>query len=199
MLEHLNSKPQAPTRVVVVGATGFVGGAVAARLEAEGIPVVRLGRKDVDLSAANASAMLAKLLRPSDAVVAVAARAPCKNADMLVQNMVIARAIAGALSDASVSQVINISSDAVYADAAAPLTEGSCAAPATLHGAMHLAREVVFSSEISAPLTILRPSLLYGALDTHNSYGPNLFRRLAEKASLSCSTGKERSAGTTST
>jgi nucleoside-diphosphate-sugar epimerase len=181
VLDHLNSRPQAPARVVVVGATGFVGGAVAARLEAEGIPVARLGREDVDLGAPNARTTLTKLLRPSDAVVAVAARAPCKNADMLVQNMIIARAMVGALSDARVSHVINISSDAVYADAAAPLTEESCAAPGTLHGAMHLAREVMFSCEISAPLTILRPSLLYGALDTHNGYGPNLFRRLAEK------------------
>lgn len=181
MLEHLNSRPKAPTRVVVVGATGFVGGAVAARLEAEGISVVRLGRKDVDLSAPNARTTLAKLLRPSDAVVAAAAQAPCKNADMLVQNMIIARALVGALSDARVSHVLNISSDAVYSDAATPLTEKSCAAPGTLHGAMHLAREVMFSGEISAPLTILRPSLLYGASDTHNSYGPNLFRRLAEK------------------
>jgi nucleoside-diphosphate-sugar epimerase len=44
---------------------------------------------------------------------------------------------------------------------------------------MHLAREVMFRNEVKAPLAILRPSLLYGAADPHNGYGPNRFRRLA--------------------
>ena len=45
---------------------------------------------------------------------------------------------------------------------------------------MHLARELMFRSEVKAPLAMLRPSLLYGAGDPHNGYGPNRFRRLAE-------------------
>jgi nucleoside-diphosphate-sugar epimerase len=68
----------------------------------------------------------------------------------------------------------------VYADSDRPLTEASCASPGSLHGAMHLAREVMFR-ELKAPLAILRPSLLYGAADPHNGYGPNRFRRLAAK------------------
>jgi nucleoside-diphosphate-sugar epimerase len=181
MLEHMNPTPQKPSRAVVAGAAGFVGGAMATRLEREGIPVLRLGRRDVDLCAPGARAQLAGLLRPGDAFVAVAARAPCRNADMLVENMIMARAMAGALADAQVSHVVNVSSDAVYADIAEPLTEASCAAPGTLHGAMHIAREMIFASEIKAPLAILRPSLVYGFLDPHNGYGPNRFRRLAEK------------------
>src|SRR2546423_1237532 len=46
---------------------------------------------------------------------------------------------------------------------------------------MHLAREVMFRAEVKVPLAILRPSLLYGAADPHNGYGPNRFRRLAAK------------------
>jgi nucleoside-diphosphate-sugar epimerase len=80
---------------------------------------------------------------------------------------------------ASASHVVNISSDAVYADSSGPLTERSCAEPGSLHGAMHLAREVMFRAEVKAPLAVLRPSLLYGAADPHNGYGPNRFRRLA--------------------
>jgi nucleoside-diphosphate-sugar epimerase len=86
-----------------------------------------------------------------------------------------------ALASVPVSHVINISSDAVYADSSAPLTESSCASPGSLHGAMHLAREVMFASEVKAPLANLRPSLLYGAADPHNGYGPNRFRRHAAK------------------
>jgi nucleoside-diphosphate-sugar epimerase len=46
---------------------------------------------------------------------------------------------------------------------------------------MHLAREVMLGSEVKAPLAILRPSLLYGAADPHDGYGPNRFRRLAAR------------------
>jgi UDP-glucose 4-epimerase len=181
MLEHHSSKPAKPARVVVCGASGFVGGAVASRLERDGIPVLRIGRKEADLAAPDAHDRLAALLRPGDAFVAAAARAPVKNADMLVENMVMARAMVRALSKATVAHVLNISSDAVYADSDKPLTEGSCASPGSLHGAMHLAREVLFRSELKAPLATLRPSLLYGAADPHNGYGPNRFRRLAAK------------------
>lgn len=181
MLEHHTSKPEKPARVVVIGAAGFVGGAVAARLEKDGVPVLRVSRPEVDLLAPDAHVRLARLFRQTDCVVAAAAKAPVKNADMLVENMVMARAMVRALSSSPVSQVVNISSDAVYADSAAALTERSCASPGSLHGAMHLAREVMFQSELKSPLAILRPSLLYGAADPHNGYGPNRFRRLAAK------------------
>jgi len=177
MLEHLNPEPRKPARVVVIGAAGFVGNAVAARLERDGVPVLRVGRNDVDLATADAAEKLSKIINATDAVVAAAAKAPVKDSAMLVDNMIMARAMVRAL--ASASHVVNISSDAVYADSSGPLTERSCAEPGSLHGAMHLAREVMFRAEVKAPLVILRPSLLYGAADPHNGYGPNRFRRLA--------------------
>jgi nucleoside-diphosphate-sugar epimerase len=177
MLEHLNSSPQKPARVVVIGAAGFVGNAVAARMENDGVSVLRVGRKEVDLLAPDAADKLLKIIKEGDAVVAAAARAPVKDSAMLVENMIMACAMVRAL--ASVAHVVNISSDAVYADSDRPLSESSCAEPGSLHGAMHLAREVMFRNEVKAPLAILRPSLLYGAADPHNGYGPNRFRRLA--------------------
>jgi nucleoside-diphosphate-sugar epimerase len=177
MLEHLNSSPQKPARVVVIGAAGFVGGAVAKRLEQDGIPVAKISRREVDLLAPDAAERLSKIFQSGDAVVAAAAKAPVKDSAMLVENMIMARAMVRAL--ASVAHVVNISSDAVYADSDQPLTESSCAEPGSLHGAMHLAREVMFTTEVKAPLALLRPSLLYGAADPHNGYGPNRFRRLA--------------------
>jgi UDP-glucose 4-epimerase len=59
------------------------------------------------------------------------------------------------------------------------LTEASATAPDSLHGVMHLARETMFLAEVSAPTAFLRPTLIYGARDPHNGYGPNRFRRLA--------------------
>jgi UDP-glucose 4-epimerase len=179
MLVHLNSSFARPARVVVMGAAGFVGGAIARRLARDGVPVLALGRKEVDLCAAGAAAQLASLLRPDDAFVAVSARAPCKNADMLVENAVIATAMSAALTQSPVAHVVNIGSDAVYADSADPLTESSCASPNSLHGAMHLSREVVLRSTLKSPFATLRPTLIFGAGDPHNGYGPNRFRRQA--------------------
>jgi UDP-glucose 4-epimerase len=44
---------------------------------------------------------------------------------------------------------------------------------------MHLARELMLKATVKAPLAVLRSTLIYGAGDPHNGYGPNRFRRLA--------------------
>ncbi len=179
MLKHLNDKPGYAARTVIIGAGGFVGKAIADRLKADGANVVALTRHEADLLAPDGAARLAAQLRPGDAVVAAAARAPCKDLAMFAENVTMMRAMLTALSGVALSHVVNISSDAVFADAPLPLTEDTPTAPGTYHGAMHLLREVAFAMEIKAPLAILRPSLLYGAADPHNGYGPNRFRRLA--------------------
>ena len=99
----------------------------------------------------------------------------------MIENMIITKVIIDALCAVGVAHVVNISSDAVYADGPLPLTETSPTAPTSIHGAMHLAREIAFSSTLKSPLATLRPSLLYGAGDPHNGYGPNRFRRLANE------------------
>src|SRR3982074_887506 len=180
MITHLNLAPQAPDRVVVIGAGGFVGGALVNRLIQARIPTLALSRAEVDLLAVSAATTLADLLRPTDAVVAVAAIAPVKNAHMLADNMRIVTTITEALGKVKVAHLVNISSDAVYADGPLPVTERSLMAPISLHGAMHLARELALGAEAGAPVANLRPTLIYGASDPHNGYGPNRFRRLAE-------------------
>lgn len=181
MLEHLKERSERPSRAVVIGAGGFVGSAIALRLERDGIDVARITRGDVDLLAPEAADRLRNLLRPGDTLVAAAALAPCKNSEMLRDNMILAAAIVKAAAASPIAHIVNVSSDAVYGDEPKSLTEASAMAPGSLHGAMHLARELMFRSEISAPLATIRPSLLYGADDPHNGYGPNRFRRLAAK------------------
>lgn len=180
MLHHQNPSPKLPTRVVVMGSAGFVGSALVKTLAARGASVLALTRRDIDLLASDAQDKLASMLRPDDTFVAVAARAPCKNVLMLTENMKIVESMVGALTKSPVSHVVNISSDAVYADSPEPLTEDSATAPTSLHGVMHLARELAFQ-EVRTPFATLRPSLLYGAADPHNGYGPNRFRRLANE------------------
>jgi nucleoside-diphosphate-sugar epimerase len=164
-----------------MGAAGFVGAELVKKLASRDISILALGRGDIDLLMPDAGVRLAAMLRPDDVFVATAARAPCKNVEMLVENMKIVAALVEALTKSPIAHAVNISSDAVYADSSNPLTEESAMAPDTLHGVMHLARELAFRSEIRAPLAMLRPSLLYGAADPHNGYGPNRFRRLANE------------------
>jgi len=179
MLIHGNAAPASPVRVVVMGAHGFVGNAIATCLERNRTPVLRLSRNEVDLLAPDGADKLTARLRRNDVLVAASALAPCRNAAMLRDNIIMAAAMAQAATAAALTQFVNISSDAVYADAATPLSESSTKAPESLHGVMHLARETMFASEIKAPLVMLRPTLIYGAADPHNSYGPNRFRRVA--------------------
>lgn len=181
MLTHRRADPTRLERVVVIGASGFVGGAVARRLVGAGCEVLSLGRRDVDLLSPDAVPALARRLRPGDAVVFASARAPCRDIGMMVENMVMVRAVLGALSDVPPAHVVNVSSDAVYGDEPVPITEASPAAPATLHGAMHLAREIALAGALGDRLAIVRPSLIYGVQDPHNGYGPNRFRRLAAR------------------
>jgi len=182
MLEHLNTIPAEPSRVVVLGAGGFVGGQAATKLEADGIPVLRLTRAELDLLTQGAAEKLAGLLKPEDCLVVVSAMAPCKNAAMLADNVAMMNTVCLALEKAPVAHVIYISSDAVYSDSDGSLREDSVTAPDNLHGMMHVARELMLKSVLGEiPLAILRPSLLYGLDDPHNGYGPNSFRRLAAK------------------
>lgn len=181
MLVHQNSSPLRPRRVVVIGAGGFVGGAIADRLARDGIDTVRLTRREVDLLANDAADRLASHLRDGDSVVAASAIAPCKNLDMLRDNLALVDAMIRAFARVSLAHVVNIGSDAVFADEPLPLVEGSPRAPGSYHGVMHLAREIAFSTEVKAPLATLRPTLIYGAGDPHNGYGPNQFRRKANR------------------
>jgi len=181
MLTHLWPEPIRPERVVVMGAGGFVGRAIASRLARDGVAVLELSRRHVDLVDPGAAERLGSLLRPGDVFVAVSALVPCKTVEMLRDNIVMALAMAKAASSVALAQMLNVSSDAVYADGPTPLTEQSATAPDSLHGVMHLAREAMFRSEIKVPIAILRPTLIYGGGDPHNGYGPNRFRRLAAK------------------
>ncbi|WP_339854198.1 NAD-dependent epimerase/dehydratase family protein [uncultured Nisaea sp.] len=179
MLKHLNETDVLPGRVAVIGGAGFVGGAVVGALEKEGVAVTSIGRSDIDLLADDATDKLAGLLEPGDTVVFVSAMAPVRNSAMLRDNMTIVANVIHALRAKTPAHLINVSSDAVYRDVLYPMSESAAAEPASLHGAMHLAREVALAAELDVPLGIIRPTLIYGASDPHNGYGPNRFMRLA--------------------
>jgi UDP-glucose 4-epimerase len=181
VLEHLTLQPTRPERVIVLGAGGFVGSAIVKALATAAMPTLPLTRREVDLLAQDAAARLQAVLRPTDSVIFVSAIAPAKTEAMLMQNLQMAHAACTALSQVAPAHLVYISSDAVYADDANPVSERSAAAPSTLHGMMHAARELMLKSACPAPFVALRPTLIYGADDPHGGYGPNRFRRQAAK------------------
>jgi len=182
MLHHRHTTSRLPARTVILGAGGFIGGAILRKLGAAGAPALGLGRSELDLLNDSAAEKLGTMLRPDDALVMISARAPCKTPAMMLENIRMMAAVCDALAKRPVAHLVYVSSDAVYADGPLPLTEASPAAPTSLHGAMHLAREQMLQAAAGAtPLALLRPTLVYGAGDPHNGYGPNKFRRQANR------------------
>jgi UDP-glucose 4-epimerase len=183
MLTHNAVAPVRPARVVILGGRGFVGKRLAERLQTEGITVRCIGRDAIDLAADNAEEKLLGELQPDDAVVVLAALTPDKGRGVsaFLANLKVGAAVRAALERRPVAHVVYVSSDAVYPFRSALIDETSCAEPGDLYGAMHLAREIIFKQGGETPVAILRPTLIYGAGDTHNSYGPNRLRRMARK------------------
>jgi UDP-glucose 4-epimerase len=182
MLKHHNAEPCKPARVVALGANGFLGRRLTQHLTDEGMPVAAINRDKVDLAADGAADKLAVELRSDDTVVFLAALTPDKGRGIapFLANLRMAAAVCAAFERVSVGHVIYVSSDAVYPFRAGLVNEDSCAEPTDLYGCMHLSREIMVKQSVKAPVAVLRPTLIYGAGDTHNSYGPNRFRRMAK-------------------
>jgi len=144
-----------------------------------GYPVLPLGRADVDLMADGSGEKLRGWLKAGDTVVFVSAKAPCRDYVMFEQNIAMVKNALDGIVGQPLTQLLYISSDAVYSDLPTPLTEASVTASYNLHGQVHLARKTMFARSLGdVPYGTLRPTLIYGADDPHNGYGPNRFRRL---------------------
>lgn len=183
MLTHHNPIPTAPARVVVLGAQGFLARALLTALAAQKIHTLALGSAVLDLTGADAADRLVEQLHADDAVVVMSAITPDKGRDAaaLMKNLAMGKAVSDALVRRPVAHAVYVSSDAVYSFDRALVNEESPAAPNDLYGAMHRTRELMMESAVKGPLAVLRPTMVYGAGDSHNSYGPNRFRRMAAK------------------
>lgn len=183
-LLHRHETAVHPARVVVLGSRGFVGSHTVAHLQSLGMAVEAVTSSDVDLSEPASTDALRQRLRRDDVVVFVSALTPDRGRDIatLMRNLRMAEHVGVVLAEGPCAHVVYIGSDAVYADAASLVNEASVTSPSSLHGLMHVARERMLQESLKAsatPLVCLRPSLLYGAGDTHNGYGPNRFLRTA--------------------
>ena len=183
MIVHRESPPQKPVRVVILGARGFIGAALKKRLGQAAINVLSLASADTDLALPASVETLVRALNSSDAVVMLATLTGRDNAT-LMKNLAMMQHVIAALERTDCAHLVYFSSDAVYGLGPARVTEETPAAPQDLYGVMHLARELMARALAKVPVLVFRPTLVYGAGDTHNAYGPNRFHRAAQKEGI---------------
>ena len=173
----------APSRVVLLGAQGFLASRLRAALESIRTPVRAIGSREVDLAASGAADALRAELQEGDSLVFLSAITPDKGKgiDALMANLRMAEQVCAALARVRVGHVLYVSSDAVYRDTEPFIDEHGPVDSPSLYGTMHALRERMLMATLGSgtPLAILRPTLIFGPGDTHNSYGANRFMRAA--------------------
>lgn len=184
MLKHHNATPKNPARVVILGANGFIARDLAQFLPTDGMSVEVIGSAQVDLLQPDATEKLQAHLRKDDALVITSALTPEKGKDVptFMRNLAMAASVCAAVEAAPCAHIVYLSSDAVFEDGAGRFTEQTPRVGIGLYGKMHAAREEMLGYSAAAartPLCIVRPCAVYGAGDTHSSYGPNRFLRTA--------------------
>ena len=162
-------------RLVVLGATGFVGRHVSDRARELRWEVLGLSSKDLDLTSPTGAETLSKILRDGDTVVHAAAVVPARNSVDVSQNLLMTQSVVDAMVGHDITQMVVVSSDGVYGSESGVTSEATPCSPDTMHGIMNLAREMICQDVATPVFTIVRPSAIYGVGDTHNSYGPNRF------------------------
>ena len=171
-------------KVVILGGSGFIGRNLAKHLAATGIEARPVSSDEVNLCEAKALDALAGLVKKEDTLVMASAVTPDKGRESRIQmkNFIMGQTLCDFLEKSPCSHVVYLSSDAVYDDGLSLVNESSPSSPSSFYGITHLGRERMLTDTMKktgTPLLILRPSILYGSDDTHNSYGPNRFFRTA--------------------
>lgn len=166
-------------RIVVTGASGFVGHALARRLPVHGHEMVAVTRSEppkgasatVRWAGVQDAAALTTALRGADALVHLAARVHVMRetaGDPLsafrAVNVEGTRVAAAAVVAAGVPRAVLLSTIKVLGEhRAAPYSDADDPAPEDAYAVSKLEAERVFATELSVPAwTILRPSLVYG-------------------------------------
>jgi UDP-glucose 4-epimerase len=186
MLTHRNPTEEAPSRVVVLGIHGFVATRLIQLLGSGSTPCRPVGSSEVDLIAPSAPEKLGDILEPDDAVVVTSALTPEKGRDRAtyLKNVAMIENLCAFLDKTPCAHVVYVSSDSVYHDDGVELNEKACAESGDLYALSHIVREKLLAVTCNGKniaLAIVRTSAIYGAGDTHNSYGPNRFMRSALK------------------
>ena len=168
-------------RVLIIGSGGFISSALEKNFTKDNIKYVGIKRSKFDLTKNTTVKKLSKLIKKKDIIIFIAAQAPVKNEEMLINNIKMIKTFVDAIKQKLPSYILYVSSDAVYSDSMGRIKETSPVEPKSLHGIMHYTREIILRNSFKGKLCIVRPTLVYGKDDPHNGYGPNQFVKLSNK------------------
>ena len=166
-------------RVVILGASGFLGAKIEEQARNKGWDVLGLSSSDIDLHESDAEQKLLKVLKDGDTLIFSAGKVPAHESRTLSRNLEMAQRVHNVCSHVNLYQFVLISSDAVYGSSSGLFSESSLCVPDSLHGLMSLSKETLFCSVNSQIKTVIRPVAIYGNGDPHKAYGANRFLKQA--------------------
>ena len=155
-------------RIVVTGASGFIGRALVAHLQQQGADVVPISRSARGSAVGDYADFAPALLEGADAVVHLAARAHVGGSEAdFDSNVGGAKGVARACLQAGVSRLVYLSSIGVHGNrtASRPFTEEDAPAPAEPYARSKLRAEQVVRETLigsGCAWTMVRPPLVYG-------------------------------------
>jgi len=172
----------ASERVVILGASGFLGRAVHAGLARDGVEVIAHSSRSLDLTRLEAFGVLEPVLDAETTLVLASALTPDRGqtAATLLANTAMAANLATYLEGRRLRRLVYLGSDAVYPFGDDVVTEDTPLAPSGYYALGKYAAERVMDCAARAsavPLLLLRITGVYGPGDPHASYGPNAFAR----------------------
>jgi UDP-glucose 4-epimerase len=166
-------------KLLIFGRNGFLAKELKIFILKKKFSHLFISSKQLDLTNINSAKKLLKF-RKSYNIVFLAAITPDKGKDenIFLKNISMINNFFKFFNLSSINHFTYISSDAVYSMKERIIDEKTITSPDDLYGMMHLVREKIIQSKIAEQkLLILRPTIIYGKNDTHNSYGPNRFVR----------------------
>lgn len=165
-------------RVVLIGGSGFVG-SYTNKLLKKNYNLICISSSKINLIKKKSINSLKKIVKENDIVVFFSAITPdkSKTVETFINNISMSKNCYEAIKEKKLKKFIYISSDAVYSASQSKVNEKTNPNPDDLYGLMHLIREKIFLNLKYFSVIILRPTLIYGNGDTHNSYGVNRFIR----------------------
>ena len=181
--------PRTPSRVIILGHTGFIGGNLIRSLNTcnPDVEVIGISKADIDLEDDSAPPRLARMFDAHSAVVMCAAikRQSGDTPRSFLRNVAMVTHLCEAVAISPPGRLLFLSSAAVYGeDIENPaITEATALHPRSHYGLSKLAGEWILSRTFErfpdSSLVLLRPATIYGPNDHVASYGPLGFIRSA--------------------
>ena len=177
MITNENKSQKMPKRCVIFGSNGFIGKNLVKSLKKETTELVEITSNDINLTHHNCHELIQNTVKGDDVVIILSAMTPDRGKDIktMMLNIKMMENLTKAIKKINVAHIIYFSSDAVYSFDNSLISESIATEITDYYSAMHIVRETIIKTELDSPILFVRPTLVYGIGDTHNSYGPNRF------------------------